>query len=758
MGKGVKKIQCVGGKIYPKRSVLNKSLVVPPNEDILFDVKEWGAHTTEIDKKKNLTWIWQTSDTARNIIGQLSVPSSMRFKFKLPKKLCGPYTYYIEASWSGKRDFKNHTGLYVKGSCPSKVIITKWCTSMDGKDERNKLFNYGDKIFLSVSTEGLNGSLLTVEIYRIVSGDLSGSKKDDIIKIIPNVPVIDGEINVEVEGTSLWPGKINKIEDQEQFYVKIKDAFGNYIQDDNNDTCHARFLKIKKEVVKEVPKKPENKTVAKVGSVNVNHSKPFLCNYESIILEDADSDKNKFEKELYNSKKNKVIPTYETIAGAEESSKKTINFKFLKIATNQCVSTVKHKKEVEIFINGKKQKTEVIANEKVAVNLIADANLALLRVSPEVFFLSPDKISKYQIIAKTCGQPSGVININVYPNVEREIAFVLTLLKSYSRENNNKVSQQESLIEYNKEKSLKLVRDIKETLIQTKGGFGVSLQAKVKVDNTESSIELAKTRGQIKKLIDFHYTVTEILSQFDGSKASGTPDKYTLRKGIKWTFDIEPPNVALALRMTNKKIQNTNEVVRQFIGGLALKPIVKFKFGVDILSLLQYFGVGGKIADWIKNVVERKFSFTLYLIIEASLEAKTELTLNYNRIEGFAPGKRKLEVETALAVKGGAKSVGKDNFVTVVVPEADGKLQKVQVEKWKAEVTATAGIMYTYEIHADQKGQYSQHKLEFSGLKATIIVYSIRQGMQYNESLKKEFSIIPKPQDPWYKSDKEYFI
>ena len=52
---------------------------------------------------------------------------------------------------------------------------------------------------------------------------------------------------------------------------------------------------------------------------------------------------------------------------------------------------------------------------------------------------------------------------------------------------------------------------------------------------------------------------------------------------------------------------------------------------------------------------------------------------------------------------------------------------------------------------------YSQHKLEFTGLKATIIVYALNERRKFNTYFKKEFSLIDKPDEPWYKSNKDYF-
>ena len=167
-------------------------------------------------------------------------------------------------------------------------------------------------------------------------------------------------------------------------------------------------------------------------------------------------------------------------------------------------------------------------------------------------------------------------------------------------------------------------------------------------------------------------------------------------------------------------------------------------------------GVGGKIASWIKEKLEKKYKFSIYIIFELSLEVRGEFSLDYNEIEGFSSGNTKLQVEAVLGIKGGIKSTEE---VVVFVPEADGKLQKVKVNKWKAEAaTSAVSLLYTFEINSDAKGPYMKHKMEFSGVKATIIIYRIKEGIKYNENFKRVFTIIEKPKDPWYKSDKEYIL
>lgn len=137
---------------------------------------------------------------------------------------------------------------------------------------------------------------------------------------------------------------------------------------------------------------------------------------------------------------------------------------------------------------------------------------------------------------------------------------------------------------------MKLVDKEHELLYQAKGGLGYGLQAKVKIDNTVSSIELGKTKNQIKELLSFYNKVQYYIKEFDGRGKEGSSVAVKVGSYPKATFELEAPNVALAIRMTNKKIENTSKVITEYSGGLALKPITGFKIGVDILTLIQILG------------------------------------------------------------------------------------------------------------------------------------------------------------------------
>lgn len=747
MAKGVKKIKYIKGIIYPDMSVPNLKLTIEPNQWVWFMVSEWETGTTEKDKERELTWLWQSTDR-KVIISEKKTPATGRYGLKLPKKLCGSYHYYIEASLFGGRDFRRQAGLYVKGYCPTKIVSSKWSKILNGADDRKTyLFSYGENIYLHLATEGLNGDKVSIEIYRQIQRG-GGIKDDEFIQNIPNVQVIDGEVNLEIGNTYQWYGKIRFPKNEEKFYIKVKNSNGKYITD-GKDSIHARYLRIKNNIISKKINTPSNITSIKVGQIDKNIKRYELCKFEQITIKEKKSTSDFI---LYDINRQKNIMIYEKLVNATNTEKIDVFFK--EITNKGCFNN--HKKVVEVYMNNEKlPKIEALKNSKLTIPIKAEINTYLLKTNPELFILTPDKPNVYKIIAKTCAQLNNPFYISIYPNIEREFAFVLTLLPSFSSEINQAYSAREKLTDYNKKQSMQLIRDEVEILYNSKGGLGFGLQAKVKIGGIESSIELSKTKSQIKKLISFYHKVKEKLSVFDGRGKESASIAYQKKILPKTVFDIEPPNVALALRIINKQISNIQKVVPQLIGSIALKPIIKIKFGVDALSLLKFAGVGGKIADWIKDKIEAKFNFTMYVILECFLEAKAEISLTYNEIEGFASDTRKLLVEAGIAIKGGVKSL---EYVTVLVPESDNSTQRVKVEKWKGEAVGTSSMVYTYEVNADKKGQYNKHKLECTGIKATIIVYAIKKGMKYNESFRKDFTIYERPEEPIYESEKEYTL
>lgn len=280
MVKGVKKIKWSGvGIVKGNLSTPNKKVVIAPDQQVFFEVEKWYEATPEADKKKNITWIFQDKKT-KTIVLQKTLPASNRYGIKIPKNLCGPFEYYLEASLSGKRDIINKTGLLISGDCPAKIVSSKWCTTNDGKDVRKEhFFNYGETVYLNLRTEGLNGNLnLSVDVFR---------KSDDKepIQRYTSVDVIDGEINLQIKNTLAWHTKLKGIKETEEFYVKVFDpTIKLYIPNDKNETKHASFLKINKKTVPQEIKPPTNMSPLKTGEPDKNAVRFDPCKFETISI------------------------------------------------------------------------------------------------------------------------------------------------------------------------------------------------------------------------------------------------------------------------------------------------------------------------------------------------------------------------------------------------------------------------------------------------------------------------------------------
>jgi outer membrane protein OmpA-like peptidoglycan-associated protein len=283
MAKGVKKLKWTGeGTVKSNLSIPNRKVTIDPDQYVWFTVGEWDEGVSEVDKRKSLTWMLQDKK-AKTIIKQKELPAGNKYGLKLSKNLCGSFEYYIEASLSGNRDLKRETGLIVSGFCEPKITTSKWCTTNDADDVRKShVFSYGEAIYLNIETEGLNGSKnLIVDIFRH-----ENLKTDPLIFTYTRIDVIDGEINLAMLNTFSWYGKIKGIKEDEEFYVKIKDAStGKYIVDSHNDIIHARFLKIKKKIVSREITVPKNLTPLKVGKPDEKAERYEPCKFETIAID-----------------------------------------------------------------------------------------------------------------------------------------------------------------------------------------------------------------------------------------------------------------------------------------------------------------------------------------------------------------------------------------------------------------------------------------------------------------------------------------
>ncbi|MBO6185876.1 MAG: OmpA family protein [Chryseobacterium sp.] len=285
MAKGVKKIKVTQGKYYPKMSVPRQRVTIVAEQDVVFQVEEWLPNTSAEDKKKPVIWMRQTHD--RKII-LFQVPSTTGYKFSILKKFCGSYHYYIEASFSGQRDFKNNVGLYVKGWCEPKIISSKWSYQKGGASIKNNKkaqhISYGHIVHLNLQTEGLNGNNLIVELWN-----QQYAKADKQICVYTDVQVIDGEVNLKIQNTYAWMAHVNNIQNLEEFYIKVKDqASGKYIKDNLGDDLHAIYLNVKNKIATTNTNVSQNQTPTKVYKPDVNSARIEPCKFEVIKITETE--------------------------------------------------------------------------------------------------------------------------------------------------------------------------------------------------------------------------------------------------------------------------------------------------------------------------------------------------------------------------------------------------------------------------------------------------------------------------------------
>ncbi|WP_025141867.1 OmpA family protein [Pedobacter jeongneungensis] len=292
MAKGIKKIIWTGeGKVYNanKGSIPGQLVVVAPDQYVWFKIGEWQAGTTEQDKKKDIKWAVFNEKSIIDL--QKTIPSHFSYGYRIPRRLCGPYLWYIEATWSGNFDSKS--GLKIRGESPAKIVDSRWTQNEGGADVRKTYqFSYGELIWLRLFTEGLNGyDNVEVRVFRKLRSAMGLWPKDDeVTRKIYRVSVINGEINLKIPNTYAWYHSMNDRSDVEEFYVRVvHPVTGKYIEDTGGkgDTAHARFLRIKDKLKSQVVEPPQNRTPVTIYQPDKNEARFELCKFEQINVTEA---------------------------------------------------------------------------------------------------------------------------------------------------------------------------------------------------------------------------------------------------------------------------------------------------------------------------------------------------------------------------------------------------------------------------------------------------------------------------------------
>ncbi|WP_392420413.1 hypothetical protein ACF3OE_03665 [Capnocytophaga canis] len=575
MAKGVKKIKYIKGNVYPDMSVPNVRLTIKPNQWVWFMVSEWESGTTEKDKERELTWLLQNAD--RNIIlSEKKTVSTGSYGIVIPKKLCGSYHFYVEASLFGSRDFRRQAGLYVRGYCPAKIVSSKWCKFYNGDDERKTYqFSYGENIYLHLATEGLNGDKVSIEIYRQKQGG-RGTLDDQFIQTIPNVQVTDGEVNLEIGNTYQWYGKIGFHKNEQKFYIKVKTIKGEYVTD-GKDAVHARYLRIKNNVVSKKIEAPTNITPVKVGQVDKNIKRYELCKFDKISIKE--SNENTL---IFQSGKTKLSNlVYETIT---PSSGKEITIEVGGFENKGCIQKgKKHTKEIRVEVDGKS-----ISSPKLSI--FSELSNPLYYIWPKYnAHNQKDSAKLYNVYIHSCrsfsNESEETFIVKAYPDIRWYLDFSLNL------SNDLRIKWQNQLDSKDKELQSKAGKiGTEKRWKQKDASFKFSLKGEWdKYNNRYKKSAEFKTEYEtkFKKLYDLFSSLGNI-SNGILSETKGTVRKTGL-KGMPVVFAVKPPNLNLSGQWGLESIRMKDDLIEK-IGtkvdiSFSAEPLIGLEMTIDLLDI-----------------------------------------------------------------------------------------------------------------------------------------------------------------------------
>ncbi len=317
MAKGVKRIILAKGLYYPDKSQSKTTQVtIAADKNVIFEVDEWIKGTPEEVKMQKVYWLRQTND--RKII--MFRDLGKQLQFQINKKFSGSYAYYIEASLSGKRDFKNDAGIYVNGYTEPLIKASDWRKTPTGADIKNGTpIRYGELLYIWLDTEGLNGNRITIEVYNQALG------ADHYIDRYTNVLIRDGEVAFQIANTSKWISKVGWKEGVEEFYIKAK-INNTYIKDHLGDDNHAVYLGVENKEIKQEAGVSENLTPTKVFQAEINAKRHEPCKFDEITVTTPIVKDGKTQTETTTVFKDGQ--TLQNSKATDEKINRTVHFKF----------------------------------------------------------------------------------------------------------------------------------------------------------------------------------------------------------------------------------------------------------------------------------------------------------------------------------------------------------------------------------------------------------------------------------------------
>ncbi|WP_281234462.1 hypothetical protein [Flavobacterium gelatinilyticum] len=525
MAKGVKKIKWVGHSGALRNfSLPNKILCIKPDQTAPFMVDEWYSETTEEEKRRNITWLWM--DQKKKKIFKKEIRSAgAPFGVNLPKKLCGSYAFYLEASLYGRHDSNANTGLHVYGKCEKKITSSSWSKKENTAD--NSEINYGHDLFVSLETEGVNGDTLTLESYS--------AKTTTSIQTV-KVKCVNGALKAKFTTMSCFMAVPGLPSDLENFYVKVLDITGEYLKNASGSDKILSFT-IKNKRVMPVFEPPTNTTPLTI----VNTPKEEVLTTEGIITayfakeefsleteEVADQHEYKFKNKNANIDKDKIAAIIKKNVDPQVKADKkyaklddiknaltestyekgtSISFNLYKLGANFIkINSAPLEEEVYIvaktfLLDGKE--VSITIKEKETILIDADANVPVLEAKEDGVELTTLKATVEKGLAK--------VKIKLRPKADEDLKeWKEKLLKGKKEESYTYTFKNETVITDSNKKQFAtiILNNAKEG---KQGNTKIVAGKTAYVDDVEKALKSQTYSGGTTVSFDIYKTQTESL-------------------------------------------------------------------------------------------------------------------------------------------------------------------------------------------------------------------------------------------------------
>ncbi|MBP2616008.1 hypothetical protein [Chryseobacterium jejuense] len=340
------------------------------------------------------------------------------------------------------------------------------------------------------------------------------------------------------------------------------------------------------------------------------------------------------------------------------------------------------------------------------------------------FILSDDLAQTFFLPVSTCRYPNQLVKVKVYPDIEWELAFLITIGAGYS----NKLRfERTRLNAYHRGYNFRYLRDELNVEVKETANLGWSIAGKCVENGNEHSLGFDGIKRTVELLVSGFNASLEVLNILNPDGTNPADSAAVSKKIIEIDFAIDPPNIGFAL---SKKFgeATTKEIVPIYKGGFRADPLIGITISVDMVPIIGKAGLIGKIIDWIIFAVETLTSSEVYITFEAGLAVKFDFTLSYNRVDGLdsrSHGEQVVTVEVPISVKAGCKS---DDVITIAAVTRGGRTYPEQkLEKWKVEgqLSTTFTFTKTYGYDKEKSKQYETSKGVWNPAEITITCYMI---------------------------------